>query len=1049
MLDTDTSERPRRRTALIDIELETTNIDIAALQETRLSGEGMLRERERTFYWVGLPEGQRRTAGVAFAIKNDLADKLTENPKGISERIITMRIEMSRNRNITLINVYAPTMTYPDETKEAFYAQLREVIANVPATDKLVLLGDFNARVGNDSATWGSVLGQFGRGNSNENGCLLLSLCSELELAIVNTYFKQPENHFFSWTHPRSKRPHLLDYIIVKRRDLADTKNVRAMRGPDCQTDHYLIKATCKFSIKPSFRRTTSQRKRRLDTSKLADPRCRLDLQQAIDGVLGELPEDYTSPEEMWKSMSQTVFTAATEVLGYNKKKNADWFNENEEDIKKIIEERNSALQAKLRDPSAANQEKLRRVRALVQRKLREMEDNWWLEKAEHMQLQADTNNSAGFFGSLREVYGPKAQMTNILLTADGSTTLSQPEAQIDRWREHFETLLNVEASTDDGILSQIEALPLRTQLDAPPTIEEVEIAIEKTKSNKAPGIDGIPAEVYKLGGEQLIRKLHALILKCWQQETIPQDFKDVLIVPIYKNKGDHRDCGNYRGISLLVIGGKVMAKVLQARLAELAEGILNESQCGFRPERSTIDMIFSLRQVQEKCIEQYKELYIVFVDFRKAFDSVDRQMLWKVLRVFGCPDRFINIIRQFHEGTMGRVVVGKQESSSIQMNHGTKQGCVLAPTLFTLFLTIVLEILHQQVDDGIYIRTRSDGKLFNLARLRARTKTQTKLITELLFADDTALIAHDPTKMQQMVDVFSETTRKLGLQINIGKTEVMYQPSPSNPDPHEPVIKIDDEPLKVVQNFKYLGSMISSDNAIDREINGRIQSASAAFGKLEKRLWKRNGVRLPTKCKVYKAIVVPALLYSAETYTLYRKHIRKLEAVQQRHLRRIMGVRWSDYISNVEVLRRAGLHSIEATLANSQLRWAGHVARMREDRIPKTVFYGELAEGRRRVGGQKLRYKDVAKRHMKSMNIDVNGWEELAADRTKWRSALYRGREVIEEKITNASNQRHYRRHNPGTHQCRWCGQTYHTAKGLHQHQRLKHRIPPSHRQP
>ena len=145
MLETDASGRPRRRTALIDLELERTNVDIAALQETRLSGKGNLREKERTFFWVGCPEGQRRTAGVVFAIRNSLADKLTENPRGVSERIIMLRIEMSRNRHITLINVYPPTMTYLEETKEAFYAQLRGLVANVPASDMLVLLGDFNA----------------------------------------------------------------------------------------------------------------------------------------------------------------------------------------------------------------------------------------------------------------------------------------------------------------------------------------------------------------------------------------------------------------------------------------------------------------------------------------------------------------------------------------------------------------------------------------------------------------------------------------------------------------------------------------------------------------------------------------------------------------------------------------------------------------------------------------------------------------------------------------------------------------------------------------
>ena len=108
------------------------------------------------------------------------------------------------------------------------------------------------------------------------------------------------------------------------------------------------------------------------------------------------------------------------------------------------------------------------------------------------------------------------------------------------------------------------------------------------------------------------------------------------------------------------------MAKILQCRLTDAAEGNLNESQCGFRPERSTVDMIFTVRQIQEKCIEQYKELYIVFVDFRMAFDSVDRQMLWKVLYVFGCPSHFINIVRQFHDGARGRVAVGGRESSSI-----------------------------------------------------------------------------------------------------------------------------------------------------------------------------------------------------------------------------------------------------------------------------------------------------------------------------------------------------------------------------------------------
>ena len=106
--------------------------------------------------------------------------------------------------------------------------------------------------------------------------------------------------------------------------------------------------------------------------------------------------------------------------------------------------------------------------------------------------------------------------------------------------------------------------------------------------------------------------------------------------------------------------------------------------------------MVFSLRQLKEKAIEQYQELYIVFFDFRKAFDTVDRALLWKVLQNFVCPPRLAKIVQEFHDGTKGKVAVGGDRSEKIMVSHGAKQGCVLAPTLFTLFLTVVLMILHQ-----------------------------------------------------------------------------------------------------------------------------------------------------------------------------------------------------------------------------------------------------------------------------------------------------------------------------------------------------------------
>ena len=137
-------------------------------------------------------------------------------------------------------------------------------------------------------------------------------------------------------------------------------------------------------------------------------------------------------------------------------------------------------------------------------------------------------------------------------------------------------------------------------------------------------------AEILKCGKETLLPHLHHLLIQCWNEGTVPQDMQDSNIVTIYKNKGDRSDCNNYRGISMLSIVEKSFARVILKRLQVLADQIYPEEQCGFHPKRSTVEMIFSLRQLQEKCREQQQPLYIAFVDLTKAFDLVSRDGLFK-----------------------------------------------------------------------------------------------------------------------------------------------------------------------------------------------------------------------------------------------------------------------------------------------------------------------------------------------------------------------------------------------------------------------------------
>ena len=192
-------------------------------------------------------------------------------------------------------------------------------------------------------------------------------------------------------------------------------------------------------------------------------------------------------------------------------------------------------------------------------------------------------------------------------------------------------------------------------------------------------------------------------------------------------------------------------------------------------------------------------------------------------------------------------------------MTNGVKQGCVLAPTLFSMMFSAIPTDAYQDGDNGIPIRYCFDGKLFNLRRLQAKSKVQTEVLDEFLFADDMAKDTPTEEKMQKGVDQVSDSCDSYDLTISIKKTEVVYQPAPGKPY-KEPTITVKGQRLQVVNKFTYHGSTLSRVVHIDDEINARIAKADAAFGPLCGSVWYRSGIRLDTKLKVYKAVVLPTL---------------------------------------------------------------------------------------------------------------------------------------------------------------------------------------------
>ena len=1031
--------RPERRTALVARELGRLGIDIAALSETRLADEGQLDEvgGGYTFFWKGVEEGENRQHGVGFAIKTDLVKQLTELPSGINKRLMTMRLPLESNRFVTIISAYAPTLTSPEEDKGIFYDELRSILLNVPPSDKIWLCGDFNARVGTDYEAW-SCLGKHGvAGSVNDNGFLLLHLCSEFDLVIGNTLFQQSDRKKVTWMHARSKNWHMLDYFITRRRDRQDLRIVSACPSAECWTDHRLIRAKLRVKIKKKARFNRPKASVKLNVSMLNNP----DTQQKFSESLKCL-ENVTD----WETFRDTMYKVGKETLGTVKKKHKDWFDENDPEILCLLNEKRaveSRVLSKTQSPDKVQVNELKQIKSKVQKRLRQLENSWWETKVEEIQEASNTGDAHKLYSLIREAYGPRSSTVSPVRSSDGQNLIKDPSSILNRWKEHFDELLNRESNIDPSFIDKIPQREMKLILNEPPSLDEVNNAIDALKLRKAPGKDGITSEMLKFEGPETRKAVWNIILGFWNDESVHQDWRDAIMIVLYKNKGKRDICGNYRGIALLCVVGKVLSRIILTRLTiHISNCVLPESQCGFRAGRSTSDMIFSARQIQEKCREQRVGLYQVFIDLTKAFDTVNRNALWKILGKMGCPDKFVNIIKSFHDDMKVWVSLSGELSDPISVENGVKQGDIPAPTLFAIYFFIVFVLAFDDEDaPAIYIRYRTTNKLFALKRFNAKRELTIAMVRDLLYADDCDLVAHTEADMQRMMDLFSRACTALGLTISLDKTKAMFSPAPGE-EYVEPNIYIYGKRIGVVLEFIYLGGKLQHNGSCDKEIDYRISQASSSFSALRERCWSRRGIKPETKIDIYKVIVLAVLLYALETCTLYRKQLMKLERFQQYCLREILNIRWQSLTTNEEVLRRSDCFSITSLLMKSRLRWSGHVARMPDYRIPKQLLYGELCNGTRAHGGQVLRYKDTLRLTLKKCQFDDN-WEVLAQNRSDWRAAVHQNVSNFEKKRREyASMKRAVRKkqHHPliaqsTTFPCHICNRILLTRAGLTNH--------------
>ena len=425
--------------------------------------------------------------------------------------------------------------------------------------------------------------------------------------------------------------------------------NSRSFPSADVGSDHQLVMANMKLKFKT---KTKPNHPKRYEVFKLKNETTRRKYEIEIGGRFAPLLNDEeTDANTLWEGIKSAINDTSKDLLGYKKpKKPKPWISA---EVIKLSEERSKVKLLKKTDSSKKG--KYNFLTREIKRKTKGCKDKWMKELCANVDKAHQATKSKEVYATIKKITNKPTTRMQTVKSKEGEV-LTELQDVKNRWKENYEELYNNHNPVNKEMTDGIPQMP--SYEEEPDILRgEVTAAIKKLTDNKAPGYDNTTAEELKATGEIGVDVLHRLCNIIWKTEVFPDDWGKAIITPIYKKK-DKLDCGNYRGISLLSHAGKIITTIIQRRILKRAEEVISESQAGFRPGRSTVDQLFTLRQIAEKYLEKDRELYCCYIDFEKAFDSVWQEGVWRALRFFGFPQKIINLLQALYSKSNSAVRV-------------------------------------------------------------------------------------------------------------------------------------------------------------------------------------------------------------------------------------------------------------------------------------------------------------------------------------------------------------------------------------------------------
>ena len=922
---------------------EKYEIDIIGIQEHRIIHQDPVEYRKIGNRYLITSSGWRNEVqasqgGVGLLLGRSARKSLLKATK-VHPRVLVA--EFDGNPKCTVIVIYSPTNSAPEEEVEEFYNVLKGTIQDIPAHNFVAVIGDFNARLGPDDARYTY------HESTNRNGTHLADLMLEYDLLATNTEFRKRKGKLWTFRDNATNSCRQLDYILVRKKWRNSVKNAEAYNSFNtARSDHRVVTANVRLSLRVPK----------------AKARVKYDWQQ------------FACDQEMQHRYTVAVRNRFQFLEnGTNDEEYTKFVQANEEAMEECVPKRKGekkTLKAEHPDIIAARMEVESAHSKFTESGTSDDETEWKMalkylydtyDRLNEEDIATKVSRIEEAHGDRR--YGEAWKVVNEVSgrknAKEGQVSGSSPEERVNTWFTHFKKLLGSPPEVDDPN-EEIPVIYEGLDIDDGP-FTELEYKKVKTslKIGKSSGPDGIPPEVFKYCQfDDICLKFCNLAL---MKNDKPEIWSFMNIIPVPKS-GDLSVTDNYRGISLTCVIAKMYNRMILNRIRSALDVKLRRNQNGFRTKRTTVAQILALRRVLEGVRANNLPAVLTFIDFKKAFDSIHRGKMMKILRAYGIPPRLVQAIEAMYRNTRARIVTPDGETELFDITAGVLQGDTLAPFLFIIVLDYALRraIEGKEEELGFTIHPRRSSRF------------PKETLTDLDFADDIALLSDLLNQAQELLVRVQVECKKVGLGINAKKTKYLTY----NINVSEALKTSEGTELERKEDFKYLGSWIDST---EKDIRIRKAQAWQALNRM-RNIWESRMSR-GLKIRFFLAAIESILLYGCESWTVTPQMERSLNGTYTCMLRKVLNVKWRSHTTNAELYGE--LPPVGNKIATRRMQLAGHCHRHPEMSAHKLVLW-QPTHGQRTRGRPRQSYVEVLRQDAGGVTAEELG--TLMDDRAVWR---------------------------------------------------------------